>query len=164
MISRSFLELNTMPTSIARFLVLFFILFSLPVFAGTAADEVNIIDPWAREVPPVMSTSAGFLTLKNAGSVEHKLVSASSDGAGIAELHTHINNNGVMQMRQVENIPVAADGTTELKPGGLHIMLMMLKEPLVAGEQLNITLTFEDGSSKQVQAEVRNYQMKMMQH
>ncbi len=62
-------------------------------------------------------------------------------------------------MRPVENIPVAAGGTTELKPGGLHIMLMMLKKPLVAGERLNITLNFEDGSSKQIQAEVRKYQM-----
>jgi len=153
-----------MPKLITRFLLMLFTLCALPAFAGTAADEVNIIDPWAREVPPVMSTSAGFLSLKNTGSVEHKLVSASSEGAGMVELHTHINNNGVMQMRPVENIPVAAGGTTELKPGGLHIMLMMLKKPLVAGEQLNITLNFEDGSSKQIQAEVRKYQMEMTQH
>jgi len=153
-----------MPKLITQFLLLFFTLSALPVFAGAAADEVNVIDPWAREVPPVMSTSAGFLSLKNTGSAEHKLVSASSDGAGMVELHTHINNNGVMQMRPVENIPVAAGGTAELKPGGLHIMLMMLKKPLVAGEQLNITLNFEDGSSKQIQAEVRKYQMEMTQH
>lgn len=153
-----------MPKLITRFLLLLFTLSALPVFAGTAADEVDIIDPWAREVPPVMSTSAGFLSLKNTGSVEHKLVSASSDGAGMVELHTHINNNGVMQMRPVENIPVAPGETAELKPGGLHIMLMMLKETLVAGERLNITLHFEDGSSKQVQAEVRKYQMNMTQH
>jgi len=153
-----------MPNVITHFLLLFFTLSALPAFAGTAADEVNVIDPWAREVPPVMSTSAGFLSLKNTGSVEHKLVSASSDGAGMVELHTHINNNSVMQMRPVENIPVAVGETAELKPGGLHIMLMMLKKPLVAGKQLNITLNFEDGSSKQIQAEVRKYQMEMTQH
>ena len=153
-----------MAKPITLFMLVFLTLSALPAFAGTAADEVDVLDPWAREVPPVMSSSAGFLSLKNTGSVEHKLVSASSDAAGVAELHTHINNNGVMQMRPVENIPVAPGETTELKPGGLHIMLMMLTKPLVAGEQLNITLTFEDGSSKQVQAEVRKYQMKMMQH
>jgi len=153
-----------MAKPITLFMLVFFTLSALPAFAGTAADEVDVLDPWAREVPPVMSSSAGFLSLKNTGSVEHKLVSASSDAAGVAELHTHINNNGVMQMRPVENIPVAPGETTELKPGGLHIMLMMLTKPLVAGEQLDITLTFEDGSSKQVQAEVRKYQMKMMQH
>jgi copper(I)-binding protein len=153
-----------MPIIITRILLLLFTLVALPACAGTAADEVTVIDPWAREVPPVMSTSAGFLSLKNTGSVEHKLISASSDGAGMVELHTHINNNGVMQMRPVEDIPVAAGATTELKPGGLHIMLMMLNKPLVAGEHVNITLTFEDGSSKQIKAEVRKYQMKMMQH
>ena len=153
-----------MAKPVTLFMLVFFTLSALPAFAGTAADEVEVLNPWAREVPPVMSSSAGFLSLKNTGSVEHKLVSASSDAAGVAELHTHINNNGVMQMRPVENIPVAPGETTELKPGGLHIMLMMLTKPLVAGEQLDITLTFEDGSSKQVQAEVRKYQMNMMQH
>ena len=146
------------------FLLAFLTWFALPAFAGSAADEVEVLDPWAREVPPVMSSSAGFLSLKNTGSVEHKLVSASADGAGVAELHTHIHNNGVMQMRPVEDIPVLPGETTELKPGGLHIMLMKLKKPLLAGEQINITLTFEDGSSKQVQAEVRKYQTQMMQH
>ena len=153
-----------MAKSITPIILAFCTCCALPAFAGTAADEVVVLDPWAREVPPVMSSSAGFLSLKNTGSVEHKLVAASSDAAGVAELHTHINNNGVMQMRPVENIPVAPGETTELKPGGLHIMLMMLTKPLVAGQQLNITLTFEDGSSKQVQAEVRKYQMNTMQH
>ena len=153
-----------MAKSITPIILAFLGCCALPAFAGTAADEVDVLDAWAREVPPVMSSSAGFLGLKNTGSVEHRLVSASSDAAGVAELHTHINNNGVMQMRPVENIPVAPGETTELKPGGLHIMLMMLTKPLVAGQQLNITLTFEDGSSKQVQAEVRKYQMNMMQH
>ncbi len=152
-----------MQAGIIRILSVIFIIFSLPVFAGTAADEVKIIDPWVREVPPVMSTSAGFLTLKNTGSIEHKLVSASSDSAGMTGLHTHINNNGVMQMRPVEDIPVAANRTTELKSGGLHIMLMMLKKPLIAGEHISISLTFEDGSNKQVNAEVRKHQMNMKQ-
>lgn len=153
-----------MQASIIRFLFAALTMLALPALAGTAADDISVIDPWAREVPPVMSTSAGFLTLKNTGSVEHKLVSADSDGAGMVELHTHINNNGVMQMRPVENIPVATGATTELKPGGLHIMLMMLKKPLIDGEHVNITLTFEDGSNKQVKAEVRKYQMEMKPH
>lgn len=144
-----------------RLLVILLLALALPVFAGTAADEMQAVDPWAREVPPVMSTTAGFLTLKNTGNAEHKLISADSDAAGMVELHTHINNNGVMQMRPVEDIPVAAGGTTALKPGGLHIMLMMLKKPLVAGEHINITLNFEDGSSKQIKAEIRKYQMEM---
>lgn len=137
---------------------------SLPALGGGAADEVMVEDPWAREVPPVMSTSAGFLTLNNTGSTEHKLVAARTEAAGMVELHTHINDNGVMRMRQVENIPVAPGSSARLEPGGLHLMLMMLKAPLVAGEHITITLEFEDGSTRDVQAEVRKHHMPKSSH
>ena len=128
--------------------------------AGTAAEQVNVVDPWAREVPPVVSTSAGFMGLENNGNKEHKIVAASSPAAGMVELHTHINENGVMRMRPVENITVPAGGKAMLQPGGLHLMLMMLKEPLKAGETMDITLEFEDGSKKEIKAEVRKFDMK----
>ena len=134
-----------------------------PAFAGTAADDIRVMDPWAREVPPNMTTSAGFLTMKNNGSVEHRLVGAESPVTGMVELHAHINDNGVMRMRPVKDMPIPAGGTTELKPGGLHLMLMMLKKPLKAGEKMPITLIFEDGSKKEIQAEVRRFDM-MMKH
>lgn len=127
--------------------------------AGNAADEVTVVDPWAREVPPEISTSAGFMGLQNSGTVEHKVVAASTPGAGMVELHTHINDNGVMRMRPVENIPITPGGKTMLQPGGLHLMLMMLKAPLKAGETMDITLEFEDGSKKEIKAEVRKFDM-----
>ena len=128
--------------------------------AGTAAEQVTVVEPWAREVPPAVSTSAGFMGLENSGDKEHKIVAASSPVAGMVELHTHINDGGVMRMRPVENIPVPAGGKTMLQPGGLHLMLMMLKEPLKAGETMDITLEFEDGSKKEIKAEVRKFDMK----
>ncbi|HDK38020.1 MAG TPA: copper chaperone PCu(A)C [Thiolapillus brandeum] len=133
-----------------------------PCFAGTAADDIQIIDPWAREVPPGLTTSAGFLGMKNTGDKEHKLVAAESANTGMVELHTHINDNGVMRMRPVENIAVAPGGTTTLQPGGLHLMLMMLKKPLKSGDKMAITLEFEDGSKKEIQAEVRHFGMEKM--
>ncbi len=134
-----------------------------PVFAGSAADDIQVMDPWAREVPPNMTTSAAFLTMMNKGGVDHKLVAADSPVTGVVELHTHINDNGVMRMRPVKDMPVPAGGKTELKPGGLHLMLMQLKRPLKAGEKIDITLVFEDGSKKAVQAEVRRFDG-MMKH
>jgi copper(I)-binding protein len=139
------------------------LLLTAPAFAGTAAEEIQVVDPWAREVPPNMTTSAGFLTMKNSGSVEHRLVAAKSPDAGMVELHTHINDNGVMRMRPVKEMPIPAGGSTELKPGGLHLMLMKLKKQLKAGEKIPITLVFEDGSKKEIQAEVRRFDM-MMKH
>ncbi len=135
-----------------------------PVYAGTAADDIQVIDPWAREIPPGLTTSAGFLGMKNTGNTEHKLVAAESANTGMVELHTHINDNGVMRMRPVENIPVAPGSTTTLQPGGLHLMLMMIKKPLKAGEKMAITLEFEDGSKKDIEAEVRHFSMENMKH
>lgn len=135
-----------------------------PVIAGTAADDIQIIDPWAREVPPGLTTSAGFLGMKNTGDKEHKLVAAESANTGMVELHTHVNDNGVMRMRQVKDIPIAPGATTTLQPGGLHLMLMMLKKPLKAGEKMAITLEFEDGSKKDIEAEVRHFSMENMRN
>lgn len=105
------------------------------------------------------STSAGFMGLQNSGSVAHKIVSASSPASGMVELHTHTNDNGVMRMRQVESIEIPAGGATTLQPGGLHLMLMMLKQPLVAGQDIDIQVKFEDGSTKDIKAQVRKFDM-----
>jgi len=134
-----------------------------PAWAGTAAQDIQVMDPWAREVPPNMRTSAGFLIMKNTGSVPHSLVAAESPWCGMVELHTHINDNGVMRMRPVKEMPIAPGGTTKLQPGGLHLMLMKLKAPLKAGQKMPITLIFEDGSKKAIEAEVRHFEM-MMKH
>lgn len=133
------------------------LMLAAPVFAGTAADDIQIIDPWAREVPPGLTTSVGFLGMKNTGDKERKLVAAESANTGMIELHTHINDNGVMRMRQVENIPIAPGSTTLLQPGGLHLMLMLIKKPLKGGKKMAITLEFEDGSKKDIEAEVRHF-------
>lgn len=132
---------------------------SLGALAGTAADDIKVNEPWAREVPPMTSTSAGFMGLQNSGSVAHKIVSASSPASGMVELHTHTNDNGVMRMRQVESIEIPAGGATTLQPGGLHLMLMMLKQPLVAGQDIDIQVKFEDGSTKDIKAQVRKFDM-----
>ncbi|WP_457665206.1 copper chaperone PCu(A)C [Thiolapillus sp.] len=135
-----------------------------PAFAGTAADDIQVIDPWAREVPPGLTTSAGFLGMKNTGDKEHRLVAAESSNTGMVELHTHINDNGVMRMRPVEDIAIAPGATTTLQPGGYHLMLMMIKKRLKAGDKMPITLIFEDGSKKNIEAEVRHFSMEKMNH
>ena len=137
-------------------------LFSLSVASvasGLAAEQVDVIDPYARAMPPVVPNSGAFLTLKNSAAVPHRLVSASSPAAQTVELHTHINDNGVMRMRQVDGIDIPANGITELKPGGLHIMLIGLHEPLVPGSEITLELSYQDGSSEAVTAPVRKIGM-----
>ena len=121
-----------------------------------AADSVKIENPYARAAPPGQANSGAFMTFVNTGDVDHSVKSAASPVADTVELHTHTNNNGVMEMRQVPQIDVPAKGRTELKPGGLHIMLLGLKQAMKAGETAEITITFEDGSSTTVKAPIQD--------
>ena len=119
---------------------------------GTAAAEVKVENPYVRAVPPGQPNSAAFMTLVNSSAKAHSIKSATSPVAETVELHTHTNNNGVMEMRQVPQMDIPANGKTELKPGGLHIMLLGLKQTLKAGEKASVTLQFEDGSKTTVNA------------
>ncbi len=124
------------------------------------ADAIQVSDPYVREMPAGAFATASFMTLSNQSNQAIKLVKANSDVAKITELHTHTNDNGMMRMRQVPFFEVPANGQAELKPGGNHIMLISPTKTLKAGETATITLTFEDGSHKQIQAPVKSV-MKM---
>ena len=83
-----------------------------------------------------------------------RVVSASSPVAERVELHETIRDGDVMRMREVEAIELPAGQTVELKPGGLHLMLMGLKAPLKAGETVPVTLKFEKAGDVTVQLNV----------
>lgn len=128
---------------------------ALPVYAAGLADQVSVADPYVRMPPPGAKTTGAYMTLKNAGDQEAQLVSAASPAANVTELHNHINDGGVMRMRQVKEIAVPAKGEVALKPGGYHVMLINLKAPLKEGDHVVINLGFADGSSKEVHASVK---------
>lgn len=131
--------------------------------AETAADAVTVEDVYVREVPPVSETSAAFMTLKNTGAEDHAVVAARSPAAAVVEIHTHVlGEDGVHRMREVESIDVPAGGEAKLQPGGLHVMLINLTAPLKAGDQVELSLVFEDGSEDTVPAEVRTIESTMM--
>ena len=136
------------------------------LLAGTALAQsaIEISDPYARTSRPGAPTGAAFMVLKNTGSEDDRLISASSDIAARVELHTHINQDGVMKMRQVQQIELAAGGTTELKPGGLHIMLIDVPKRLHVDDEVGIKLVFDDGSSQAISAPVKSVTGGMMKH
>lgn len=136
---------------------------SAAVVADGIADKVVVNDPYIRAVPPVVRTTAAFMQLQSSDSVERFLVGAATPVAAAVELHMHTMDDGVMRMRQIPHVHLPPNQTVALEPGGLHIMLFDLKEPLKAGDQVPITLTFEDGSTKEVSAVVRPVDG-MMQH
>ena len=131
----------------------------LALFAGQAladaATDVQVLAPYARQVPPGAVASAAFMTLKNQGVEDHALVQAASPAAEVVALHEHVHRNGMMEMRRVPRIGIPAGGVTRLQPGGYHVMLIRLRGDLVPGQEVPLTLTFEDGSRKRVTAQVR---------
>jgi len=129
------------------------LLVSAGVFAG-AADNVVVQDPYVRLAPPNAPATGAFMVIKNNGDKDVKVLKADNPVSKVTELHTHLNEGGVMKMRPVPAIDIKAKGEAVLKPGGLHVMMIDLKAPMKEGDVVPITLTFDDGSSKQVDAKV----------
>ena len=126
-----------------------------PLWAASAADSIQIADPSVRAVPPGQHQTGAYLTLHNTDKHGHALVKAASPAARATELHTVVDEGGMTKMRPVAKMDIAPGGSTRLQPGELHIMLIGLKQPLAEGANVPLTLTFEDGSHKEISAPVR---------
>jgi copper(I)-binding protein len=128
---------------------------------GMQHGNIQVQHPYARAVPPGQPNSAAFMTLRNMGGEANALIAASSPAANVVELHTHTMDDGMMKMRRVEQIDIPAKGETELKPGGLHIMLIGLKQQLKPGIKVALTLKFSDGTESTVDAPVQDVMQSM---
>ncbi|PKO86648.1 MAG: hypothetical protein CVU18_13950 [Betaproteobacteria bacterium HGW-Betaproteobacteria-12] len=129
------------------------LMMSAGALAGSA-DQVTVHEPYVRLAPPNAPATGAFMVIRNGGSKDIKVLKAANPVSKVTELHTHLNDNGVMKMRPVPAIDIKAGGEAVLKPGGLHVMLIDLQAPMKEGDVVPITLTFDDGSSKQVDAKV----------
>jgi periplasmic copper chaperone A len=122
---------------------------------GGGAAKIQAVDAWTRAGAAEMGNGAAYMILRNSGDTADRLVKAESDVAGAVELHKSSMEGGVMKMAPVENIEVPAKGQAELKPGGLHVMLIGLKRELKAGEKVRLKLQFEKAGMQEIEAEVR---------
>lgn len=144
-----------------RSLVLTTAFLAIGASAIAAESTLRVDDPYVRLVPPGTTTTGAFMTIHNAGTAERKLIKATSPVSDKVQLHTHLNENGVMKMREIPDIAVPATGKVELKPGSYHIMLIEMKSELKEGDHVPITLRFDDDSTSQVEATVRKLPMMM---
>jgi hypothetical protein len=130
------------------------ILVATPAFAHNGVvhlGDINISLPFTRATLPNAPVAGGFLTIENTGTEPDRLVSAISDIAGDTQIHEMAMEGDVMKMRQlVDGLPIPAGGTVVLAPGGFHIMFMGLKQSLVEGETVTVTLTFEKAGTVDV--------------
>ena len=122
-----------------------------------AAKTVTVSDQWAKSADSGMT--AVFGTLKNSGHEAARLVSATSPVASTVELHEVVTEaGGSSTMRPKDGgFVIPAGGSHALVPGGDHLMLMDLKQPLAVGSDVNITVKFEDGSTLPFTAQVRDF-------
>jgi len=121
------------------------------LIAGAAmaqTAQVELKDAWARATPGKAENGAAYLTIVSPGS--DRIVSVSTPVAKKAELHMMTTEGGVMKMRPLAGIDVAADRPVTLKPGGAHIMLTGLNQPLQAGQSFPLTLSFEKAGRREV--------------
>lgn len=119
---------------------------SLALFIGSVAyaNDVTVTEhtAWARATPPGAKTTAIYLSLMNHTDAAIELTGAKSNISDRLELHTHLNEDGMMKMRQVDAITADANSTIELKPHGLHIMVFDLSRALQEGETIELKLHF----------------------
>ena len=110
--------------------------------ATAMIGELSIEGAVARASIGNAPTSAVYMTITTSGAPD-RLIAATSSAAQAVELHTTLDQVGVMKMQRVEAIPVAPDAPAQLAPGGQHIMLIGLAQPLDEGMSVPLTLTFE---------------------
>lgn len=126
--------------------------------------SIQVEDAWARQAPMMppmgqMGASTGngaiYVTLRNEGSGADALLGATSTAAEDVELHETIRDGDVMRMRPVAKLEIPAGAALEMKPGGIHIMLINLRRGLRPGDRVPVTLTFEHAAPVSLEVQVR---------
>ncbi len=117
--------------------------------------DLTVSHPWARASAGRAKNGVAFMTLANNGQATDRLVKLSTPVAMKASLHLSVMEGGLVHMRPVEAVEVTPGESTVLKPGGLHVMLMGLKAPLIEGETFTLTLTFEKAGSIEIEVTIQ---------
>ena len=119
------------------------------------AQGVAIEAPWARASAGTAKAAAVYLGMTNLGDSIEKLVKVESPAATSLELRARQIDGGAWRAKSLSYIEVTPGDPTMLEPGGAHIALLGLKEPLIAGGKFPLTLSFESGKNATVQVTVR---------
>ncbi|HEY1438965.1 MAG TPA: copper chaperone PCu(A)C [Casimicrobiaceae bacterium] len=121
--------------------------------------SLKIDRPFARATPPGAKAGGVFFTVENRGEIGDTLIRASSPIAGTVELHQIAVEAGIMKMRAVPAVDVKPGGKLELKPGGYHLMLFDLRQPLKKGDRFPLSLTFARAGTLEVSVVVEDMTM-----
>jgi hypothetical protein len=122
--------------------------------AAARLGQLTVTQAWSRPTPPGATVGAVYFSIENLGSKADLLMAVSSPIAAKVELHESRNVRGVLEMRELTSVPCPAAATVVSEPGGLHVMLIGLTRPLVAGTAFPVSLRFRDAGNLTLQIPV----------
>ena len=129
--------------------------------AGTAPaqtqdkGDIQVLRPWSRATPPGATMAVGYMEIRNTGAQPDRLIAASTPVAKSVEMHVTQREGEIMRMRQVKDFEIPAREHITLRPGGSHLMLVDIAQPLKKGERFTMRLRFERAGEMEVQLEVQ---------
>lgn len=137
------------------------------LLAGTAhAMEIVVADAWTRASAPGQTVAGVYFIVQS--DVDAALVGAETTAADVSELHFMSMEDGVMRMRAVPRVALPAGTKVRFKPGGYHVMLFDLQQPLEPGDEITVFLVIEGGAGRtsriKVPVHVRNLDGSKAQH
>lgn len=123
--------------------------------SAVAAPVIDLQGGWARAMPSVTRTTAGYVTIINRGDTDDWLIGARVDGVRVVEIHEMQRVGDTLRMQPRAAVAVPAGGRTQLVPVGLHLMLIDSGQPLVAGGSLDCVLKFREAGEVTVKLDLR---------
>jgi len=118
--------------------------------------DLHIEDPWVRATPPGAGVTGGFMTVRNTGVQDDRLLTVTSAAVARVEIHEMRHEDGMMRMRRIDaGLPVKAGAKIELAPGGYHLMLFGPKQRFVEGDVVVATARFERAGNVEIAFRVR---------
>jgi copper(I)-binding protein len=122
-----------------------------------ATNAIKITDGYIKASIPGSDITAAYMTINNSSDQAITLQKVTSSISDRIEIHEHSMADGMMRMRQVDNIIVKANNNIVLQPSGLHLMIFALKQKLTEGDEIQLTLTFSNKTKINIQLPVRLY-------
>ena len=139
-----------------RLIYCFVFCLAMPFGVAATASGFSVEDAYIRAMPPGRTATAAYLSLSNISDRACSIIGGSSAVAATLEVHQQLNADGMMKMRPVAAVTVAAGETLLFRPGGFHLMLLGVEADLVPGESHPISLLTEDCGTIEMVAVVRS--------
>lgn len=130
-------------------------------------ETLMVDNPTVKTTPPGIENSAAYFHIKNNSDKDITLVDAKSDVAKIVEIHEHAMVDGAMKMQKVKFINIPAKSSVHFKSSGYHVMFIGLNKTIKADDKVDVTLIFDDGTSKKISAtavESKKHNHKHLKH